>query len=282
MTPIDTPTGRGSATRIAAQEVPAIIATAHALAEAARRATLSHFRTATLTSDNKDLSGFDPVTQADRAAEAAMRAVLASRRPQDGILGEEEAATPGTSGYTWVLDPIDGTRAFISGAPTWGVLIAFCDDQGPIYGLIDQPYIGERFEGGLGRARLTGPRGARTMAVAPAARLADATLFTTFPEIGTGPERRAFETVRDAVRLTRYGLDCYAYALLASGHIDLVIEAGLHPYDICAPIAVIEAAGGVVTDWQGGPAHEGGRVLAASSAQLHAETLAHLRAASDL
>jgi histidinol phosphatase-like enzyme (inositol monophosphatase family) len=178
-----------------------------------------------------------------------------------------------TSGLTWVLDPIDGTRGFIAGTPTWGVLIALCDADGPIFGIIDQPYIGERFEGGLGRARLTGPRGARPLAVSPAASLGEATLFTTFPEVGTTEERAGFEAVRDRVRLTRYGMDCYAYGLLAAGHVDLVIEAGLHPYDICAPIAVIEAAGGIVTDWTGGPVHGGGRVLAASSAALHAEAL---------
>jgi histidinol phosphatase-like enzyme (inositol monophosphatase family) len=261
--------------------VPAIIATAHALAEVARKATLAYFRTDGLISDNKQHGGFDPVTAADRAAETAMRALLAERRPEDGVLGEEQEATEGTSGYTWVLDPIDGTRGFISGTPTWGVLIALCDAEGPVYGIIDQPYIGERFEGGLDRARLTGPRGARALAVSPSAALAQATLFTTFPEVGTPEDRRGFEAVRDAVRLTRYGMDCYAYALLAAGQIDLVIEAQLHPYDICAPIAVIEAAGGIVTDWRGGAAHAGGRVLAASGPALHAEALALLQGVLD-
>jgi fructose-1,6-bisphosphatase/inositol monophosphatase family enzyme len=156
------------------------------------------------------------------------------------------------------------------------VLIALCDADGPIYGIIDQPYIGERFEGGLGRARLTGPRVAR----APVRRArgvagrGDAVHHLPRGRHRCGP--RGFEAVRDRVKLTRYGMDCYAYGLLAAGHVDLVIEAGLHPYDICAPIAVIEAAGGVVTDWEGGPAHGGGRVLAASSAALHAEALALL------
>jgi histidinol phosphatase-like enzyme (inositol monophosphatase family) len=260
--------------RIPEREIPAVLSTAHALAEAARRETLRHFRSNTLDTVNKAAGdAFDPVTIADRAAEAAMRAVLAERRPQDAILGEEDDEKPGTSGLTWVLDPIDGTRGFVAGTPTWGVLIALCDAEGAIYGIIDQPYIGERFEGGLGRARLTGPRGARSLAVAPAPSLSEATLFTTFPEVGTTEERAGFEAVRDRVRLTRYGMDCYAYGLLAAGHVDLVIEAGLHPYDICAPIAVIEAAGGIVTDWTGGPVHGGGRVLAASSAALHAEAL---------
>ncbi|MDG4649320.1 histidinol-phosphatase [Roseibacterium sp. SDUM158017] len=273
----------GSPFRLPDSEIPAIVATAHALAEAARRETLRYFRQSGLVAAHKgDVSAtrFDPVTEADRASEAAMRAILAERRPQDAVLGEEEGDRPGTSGLTWVLDPIDGTRGFISGTPTWGVLIALCDAEGPLYGIIDQPYIGERFEGGLGRSRLTGPRGGRTLGVDPAASLKEAKLFTTFPEVGTPADRAGFEAVRDAVRLTRYGMDCYAYALLAAGQVDLVIEAGLHAYDICAPIAVIEAAGGVVTDWRGGPAHRGGRVLAASGPEIHAEALALLRRAA--
>jgi histidinol phosphatase-like enzyme (inositol monophosphatase family) len=238
---------------------------------------LPFFRNATLRTDDKGIGRFDPVTEADRAAEAAMRAVLAAHRPDDAILGEEEAAKPGTSGLTWVIDPIDGTRAFISGTASWGVLIALCDTDGPIYGLIDQPYIGERFEGGFGRALVTGPMGVAPLATRATADLAGATLFTTFPEIGTTAERAGFEAVRDRVKLTRYGLDCYAYALIAAGQVDLVIEAGLASYDIAAPIAVITAAGGIVTDWQGGPVHHGGRALAAANPLIHAAALAILR-----
>ncbi|MEL7212777.1 MAG: histidinol-phosphatase [Pseudomonadota bacterium] len=250
--------------------------TAHALADAARAVTLPLFRTRGLSADNKDVTGFDPVTAADRGAEEAMRAILARERPQDSILGEEFARVEGSSGLTWVLDPIDGTRGFISGTPTWGVLIALSDENGPIYGIIDQPYIGERFEGGFGLATLEGPRGHRDLCVRDQQGLAAATLFTTFPEVGTDADRAGFEAVRDRVQLVRYGMDCYAYALLAQGQIDLVIEAGLQAYDIQAPIAVIQAAGGVVTNWRGEPAHEGGQVIAAGSADLHAEALALL------
>jgi histidinol phosphatase-like enzyme (inositol monophosphatase family) len=250
-----------------------LMATAHALADAARAAILPHFRQGALGAVSKEADRYDPVTVADRASEAAMRALLARMRPDDAIFGEEEGHSPGTSGLTWVLDPIDGTRGFVSGTPTWGVLIAVCDASGPLHGLIDQPYIGERFEGGFGRALVRGPMGEAPLAVAPAPTLAEATLFTTFPEVGTPEDQRGFEAVRDAVRLTRYGCDCYAYALLAAGHIDLVIEAGLQSYDIAAPIAVIEAAGGVVTNWQGGPAHNGGRVIAAASRALHRAAL---------
>ncbi len=254
--------------------VDELVATAHAMADAARAAILPHFRGRALGTISKDTDRYDPVTVADRAAEAAMRAVLAEHRPDDAILGEEEGATEGTSGLTWVIDPIDGTRGFVSGTPTWGVLIALNDATGPLYGIIDQPYIGERFEGGFGRARLVGPMGEAPLRVAPSADLTQATLFTTFPEVGSDEDRLGFEAVRDAVQLVRYGCDCYAYALLAAGQIDLVIEAGLNSYDIAAPIAVIEAAGGVVTDWEGGPVHNGGRAIAAASAELHGAAMA--------
>jgi len=254
-----------------------IRATAHRMADAARAAILPHFRHAALSADNKHGDGgFDPVTEADRAAERAMRAVLSEARPQDGILGEEYGATPGESGLTWVLDPVDGTRAFLSGTPTWGVLIALADASGPVYGLIDQPYIGERFEGGLGHAEMTGPAGARPLATLGSRALPEAILFTTFPELDTPVEAAGFAELARHVRLTRYGLDCYAYALVALGTADLVIEAGLQPHDIHAPIAVVEAAGGIVTDWQGGPAVEGGQVIAAANPQIHAEAMARL------
>ncbi|MCB1339917.1 MAG: histidinol-phosphatase [Pseudooceanicola sp.] len=249
---------------------------AHRLADAARNAILPWFRREGLSAENKAASGFDPVTAADRAAETAMRSMLAELRPGDAILGEEFARAEGTSGRTWVLDPIDGTRAFLSGTPTWGVLIALADAEGPRLGMIDQPYIGERFTGSAGRAAMTGPMGARELRTRATGVLGDALLFTTFPEVGTARDRAGFEAVSGQVRLTRYGMDCYAYALLAAGQIDLVIEAGLQTYDIMAPIALIEAAGGIVTNWRGGPAHEGGQAVAAANAGLHAQALALL------
>ncbi|WP_265499804.1 histidinol-phosphatase [Paracoccus beibuensis] len=258
------------------QDAAQIIRTAHDMADAARAAILPLFRSADLVADNKRPADFDPVTQADRAAETAMRDVLARQRPDDAILGEEFGRSTGTTGLTWILDPIDGTRAFLCGAPSWGVLIGLSDGQGVRYGMIDQPYTGERFEGGLGRALLSGPRGTRDLRVRGHVALDHAILMTTFPEVGDATEHAAFRRVADRVRLTRYGLDCYAYALLALGQIDLVIEAGLQPYDIAGPLAVVEAAGGVVTDWQGGPAAEGGQVIAAASARLHREALALL------
>ena len=259
--------------RVSETECRLLIATAHELADVARVETLRHFRSAGLTADSKETKRFDPVTVADRAAEAAMRAVLAERRPKDGILGEEFGTKPSESGLTWVPDPIDGTRGYLSGTPTWGVLIAVADDSGPIFGLIDQPYIGERFAGGLGIAEVAGPVGRAPLAARGPRPLSEAILFTTFPEVGTDEEGAAFRRLLPRMRLTRYGMDCYAYALIAAGQIDLVVEAGLQPYDVMAPIAVIEAAGGIVTDWAGGPAHQGGRVLAAANRDVHAAAL---------
>ncbi|MCF3593017.1 histidinol-phosphatase [Rhodobacteraceae bacterium LMO-12] len=267
--------------QVSSEDYEDIRQTAHALADAARRVVLPFFRSEGLEASNKGDKlfdgGFDPVTQADREAEAVMRIILAERRPHDAIIGEEDSDKPGNSGLTWVLDPIDGTRGFISGTPTWGVLIALSDANGPMFGMIDQPYIGERFWGGFGEARMIGPQGTRDLRVRGSRALNQAVLFTTFPEVGSAAERRGFEAVSSQVRLTRYGMDCYAYALLAAGQIDLVIEAGLSNYDIQAPIAVIEAAGGIVTDWQGGPAHDGGRVIAAAGPEQHAAALEILR-----
>jgi histidinol phosphatase-like enzyme (inositol monophosphatase family) len=246
---------------------------AEELADAARACILPYFRQIGLSADNKDRDGFDPVTIADKAAEQVMRDSLNKRRPQDAILGEEFGNSAGISGLTWVLDPIDGTRGFISGTPTWGVLISLNDTSGPRLGIIDQPYVGERFCGGFARAEVIGPHGTAALQVRDTSDLSDAILFSTFPEVGTPGERTAFEAVMREVKLTRFGCDCYAYGLLAAGHIDLVIEASLNAYDIAAPIAVIEAAGGIVTDWKGGKAHNGGRALAAATPELHAKAL---------
>ena len=265
-------------------EFESLVDVAHAMADAARGPVLKHFRSEDLTADNKLAGGFDPVTIADRESEAAMRAVLAERRPQDGVLGEEQADVAGTSGLTWVLDPIDGTRAFITGAPVFGVLIALHDGTRPILGVIDQPYTGERFVGALQGAAPGADflRGGEGRSIHTRARpLAEATLLSTFPEVGREKDRRGFETVRDRAKLTRYGLDCYGYALVALGQADLVIEAGLHAYDIQAPKAVIEAAGGVVTNWRGGSCDDGGQVLAAGSQALHDEALALLAPFAD-
>ncbi|MCY4461303.1 MAG: inositol monophosphatase family protein [Albidovulum sp.] len=246
------------------------------LADAARTSILPFFRQESLTVDNKAEASWDPVTEADRQAEKSMRAILSNRRPDDGILGEEFEPVPSASGLTWVLDPIDGTRGFLCGAPTWGVLIAVSSESGPIFGIVDQPYIGERFAGGFGKCWMEGPLGRRDLRARSGKCLEQATLATTYPAIGTEAECLAFRRLADRALLVRYGLDCYAYALLAAGQIDLIVEAGLKPFDVHAPIALVRAAGGIVTDWKGREAHGGGRLVAAATESLHALALAEL------
>jgi histidinol phosphatase-like enzyme (inositol monophosphatase family) len=254
-------------------EISELIRVANLAADAAHGPVLRHFRSSDLRADNKDVGGFDPVTIADRDAETAMRAVLAAERPHDGVFGEEHGRAEGTSGLTWVLDPIDGTRAFISGAPVFGVLVACYDGTNPIIGLIDQPYIGERFFGGPDGATLTRGDDIRSLSTRQNVELSDAIVLSTFPEVGTEAEYQGFRAVSNQARLTRYGLDCYGYALVALGQADLVIEAGLNAYDIQGPMAVVQAAGGVVTNWRGGDAATGGQIIAAGCPALHAKAL---------
>ena len=258
-----------------------LITTANKLADSAREAIMPLFRTNQLDTISKETLRFDPVTKADKLAELAMRKVLKKIRPEDGIIGEEFKNIEGKSGLTWVLDPIDGTRAFVSGTPTWGVLIALSDTEGPFLGIIDQPYISERFIGGLGKAFCTGPTGQTLLKTSIVNNLKDSTLFTTFPEIGDEKDYKGFRSVHDRVKLVRYGMDCYAYGLLAAGQIDLVIEANLQTYDIQAPIALIEASGGFVTNWLGTSAHSGGQVVAAANVELLNEVLPILKPFAD-
>jgi len=266
-------------------DLPALTDLACRLADAAGAASLPHFRSKGLEAGNKKSDGgFDPVTVADRAAEAAIRAILAAERPDDGVFGEEEAPTTGSSGLTWVIDPIDGTRAFISGLPTWGTLIALDDGETGRIGIVDQPHIGERFVGVRGktesRAWLTHRGETQPMTTRPCPGLAAATLYT-HPEVFTPHELEGYREVESRVRLARYGVDCYAYALVAAGHVDLVIESSLNAYDIAAPAALIQAAGGIVTDWRGGDCRWGGQAIAAGDPAIHAEALAILRDYAD-
>ena len=254
-----------------------LMAVAYRLADAARPIALRHFREYRIAVDNKRPAGFDPVTIADREIEQAFREILKVLRPDDAVMGEEFEDSTGTSGLTWIVDPIDGTRGFISGMPTWGVLIAVADASGPLFGIIDQPFTGERFVGGFGSAVMHHQGASRSLDTRNCGSLANAVLYSTFPEVGTESERFAFEAVSSSVKMTRFGSDCYAYAMVAAGQVDLVIEAGLNAYDVAAPIAVIEQAGGIVTDWAGGPATAGGRIIAAGNADIHAEAIAILQ-----
>jgi len=220
------------------------------------------------------------VTVADRGAEQALREAILARYPDHGVLGEEFGDTPGASEFRWVIDPIDGTRAFVCGAPTWGTLIALCEHDRPMLGLMHQPFVGESFVGG-GEASWQVRAGTHTrLRTRDTSELAASYLFATAPEMfAADVEWPAFQRLASQVRLARYGIDCYAYCLLAAGHLDLVVEAGLGFYDIAPLMPIVEAAGGIVTDWAGRPVRGGGRVIAAANRRLHEQALAVLGAA---
>ncbi len=248
----------------------------HLLADAASAETLPRFRNGTAVA-NKQSTGFDPVTEADRAAEAAIRGLIRTHFPEHGIMGEEHGNEQLDSEYVWIIDPIDGTRAFISGLPVWGTLIGLYRNGRAVLGLMDQPFIGERYLANPQGAHYRGPGREGRIAVRPCAGLGEATLFTTSPHLFAGQRGPAYRSVEAKVNLFRYGCDCYAYMLVASGHADLVIESDLKAYDIGGLIAIIEAAGGIVTDWSGGRPEQGGDILAAGSRTVHEEALALLR-----
>lgn len=246
------------------------------IAEAAAAETLPRFRRPGQI-DNKLSSGFDPVTEADRAAERAIRALIAEAFPEHGIHGEEFGLEREDSDHRWIIDPIDGTRAFISGLPLWGTLVGLTIGGRAIAGMMSQPFTGELFYAVGDGAQYEGPGGPRALRVRDTTELADATLCTTTPALFDPLRRAAYDRVEAAVCLPRYGTDCYAYAMLAAGQIDLVIESGLNPYDIVALIPIIEQAGGIITNWAGGRAEGGGDIIAAATPALHEKALALLR-----
>ncbi len=247
-----------------------------ACADAARAATLPRFRTQ-LSVDNKLASGFDPVTEADREAESLIRKVISDRFADHGIVGEEWDDKQSESPWCWIIDPIDGTRAFISGVPVWGTLVGVTHNGRAVAGLMEQPFTGERWiavDGDLTYSHNGTQYPAKTSGVET---LAEARLSTTAPDLFRGPHIQAWTRVNERALQVRYGLDCYAYCLLASGHQDLVVEAGLKDVDIAPLIPIIEAAGGVVTTWDGGRAERGGTCVAAATPQLHEEAMRVLR-----
>jgi myo-inositol-1(or 4)-monophosphatase len=243
------------------------------LADVSGDAIRPYFRTSLSIDDKGGARGFDPVTAADRAAEAAMRAVIRKNFPGHGVVGEEFGEERPDAEYVWVLDPIDGTKSFISGMPAWGTLIALMRSGSPVYGMMHQPFIGERFYGDGSKSRYRGRSGERALTARPCAGLADAVLYTTSPLLMDEPDRELFGKVEKSAKLSRYGGDCYAYCMVAAGHIDLVIETGIKPYDIAALIPIIHGAGGIVTTWEGEPAANGGRIIAAGDKRVHAQAM---------
>ena len=248
------------------------------IAAAAAAETLPRFRRFGDVA-NKLEGGFDPVTEADREAEKAVRALIRAEYPGQGILGEEFGSENASSDHVWVIDPIDGTRSFISGIPLWGTLVGLTRRGNAVAGMMAQPFIGELFYAAGGEAWYEGPHGARQrLSARKTVALSEATLCTTTPALFQGDRRVAYDRLEKAVRLARYGTDCYAYVMLAAGNVDLVVEVGLQPYDIVALIPIIEAAGGVVTEWSGGPAEDGGGIIAAATPELHAAAMEVLHA----
>ena len=251
------------------------LAFAHEMADAAAAISLPLFRQPTMI-DNKQTSGFDPVTQADRDSELAMRQMIEDKFPSHAILGEEWGAKAGDN-FQWVLDPIDGTRAFISGLPTWGALIALNEKGVPKIGMMDQPFTGERFyaiDGG--GAFLRQHQELYKLLTRACPSLSQAIISTTSVEHLADAALSKWQKIAAQAKLARYGGDCYGYAMLAAGHIDAVMESGLQAYDIQALIPIVEEAGGIVSNWQGGDAANGGDVLACGDRALHAEILALL------
>jgi myo-inositol-1(or 4)-monophosphatase len=234
---------------------------------------LPFFRT-TLSIENKGGSGkFDPMTAADHAAETAMRTLIRRTFPDHGIIGEELGRERADAEYVWVLDPIDGTKSFISGMPVWGTLIALLRWGEPVFGMMNQPFTRERFSGDSGKAHYRGPAGTRDLRVRSCTGLGEAVLFTTSPLLMNERDCELFRGVEQAARLSRYGGDCYAYCMLAAGHVDLVIETELKPYDVLPLVPIIAGAGGMITTWEGSAPHAGGRIVAAGDKRTHAAAL---------
>jgi myo-inositol-1(or 4)-monophosphatase len=254
----------------------AFSAFAHRLADESAAVILPHFRTSGAVA-NKLEGGFDPVTEADKGSETAMRRLIEAAYPDHGIAGEEFADRPAASPYTWVLDPIDGTKSFILGMPTWGTLIGLMHEGRPALGMMNQPYTGERFWAADGEARFRNLSGEREMRTRRCGSLSEAILATTSPGLFKREEGPPFIALSERCRMTRYGGDCYLYCMLAMGFIDIVAEAGLNAFDIVPLIPIIEAAGGCVTTWDGGDPSHGGRILAVGDPSLHEAALQALR-----
>jgi myo-inositol-1(or 4)-monophosphatase len=263
---------------LTAAEFDSLLAFAHHLAEISAEAILPHFRRAGGPVDNKSREGlFDPVTAADRDAERVIRAAVEARYPAHGFRGEEFGNAREDAEFCWLIDPIDGTRSFIMGLPVWGTLIGLTIAGEPVLGIMQQPFTGERYWSGRDASHYRGVDGERTLRTRTCETLAEAIFTTTSPDLfRPGHERDGYERISGAARMRRFGGDCYCYTQVAAGHIDLIVEAGLRPFDIVALIPIVERAGGRVTAWDGTPAHAGGRVIACGDPRLLPQALERL------
>lgn len=264
---------------VSSEEAAGYLESAIEMARRAGEVILPHFRNDPAVENKHQDGGYDPVTVADRAAEVTIRAIIAERYPQHGIFGEEQGFQPG-NGLTWVVDPIDGTRAFMTGMLHWGVLIALFDGVEPVLGVMHQPFTDEFWVGTNDSADYRRGVRSRQLSVRSVASVADAVMGSTGPQFFATPNAQtAFNALREEVRFTRFGGDCYLYAGLAMGQLDLVVEAGLNAYDIQALMPIIRGAGGIVTTWDGGDASMGGQIIAAGDAEVHRAAMAILERA---
>lgn len=252
------------------------------LAQLAASVILPYFRVPLLVEDKSEQHLFDPVTIADQAAESAMRDLIQKQYPAHGILGEEHGYQAGEHSLTWVLDPIDGTRAFITGLPLWGTLIALFDGVEPIIGVMDQPVMQERYIGNKFKSVCLQHGVESMLATRQCHILADAIMMSTSPDMfTTNDEQLVYNELSAKIRMSRFGGDCYAYCMLARGFVDLVVEADLQPYDVQALIPIVQGAGGVVTNWSGDSAAAGGQVIAAGTPELHRQALEILQSGAN-
>jgi myo-inositol-1(or 4)-monophosphatase len=256
----------------------ATIAFANRLADAGGAVIRPFFRQRIDVAHKPGVYAFDPVTEADKGAERAIRDIIARERPGDGVLGEEYGETPGVSGWRWVLDPVDGTRGFITGRHEWGSLIALEKDGVPVLGMLDQPVLGERFIAVNGKSELHDRNGVTPLKTRACADMGAAILCSTDPSAYMNAEQQAgFSRVQAQARMTRYHGDCYIYAILAMGFIDIAVDGPNQHWDIAPLIPLVENAGGVFTNWQGKPWRSGDAVLACGDAAIHARAMALLR-----
>jgi len=260
-------------------ELAALLDFAVELAEAAGPIALRYFRAPLDVHNKLTAGGFDPVTRADREIEAFIRDAIERRFPDHAILGEEHGRRPGTGAWEWVIDPIDGTRSFISGSPTWGTLIGLMHEQRPLAGVVHVPYLRETFVGSPANAWMQRDGARHELRARPTAALDEAVLYCTHPATFTDAgDARAFARVAARCRMLRYGGDCYSYCMLGLGQVDLIVEGSLQPYDVIPIIPIVTAAGGVISDARGNPAQHGGVIVAAATAALHEQALALMQA----
>ncbi|MDA7947143.1 MAG: histidinol-phosphatase [Hyphomicrobiaceae bacterium] len=263
---------------IGRDEFETYLAFAHRLADATEETVLRYFRSEYSVEDKSDGDGYDPVTAADREVEEVIRAEIAAAWPEHAVAGEEFGGDVSDAEFCWIIDPIDGTRPFIAGLPTWGTLIGLSRDGKPLLGLMNQPYTGERFWSGRDTAHYRNRDGEQIISTRACSTLGNALLTTPSPDLfATADDKERFDILSEQVRMRLFGGDCYAYCLLAAGHIDLIVESGLAPYDIAPLIPIIERAGGCVTSWDGGAAAQGGHAVACGDRDLRDDVLKVLR-----